>query len=157
MTSVIPEAPTASPAPSEQSLSTFLHVEIMNDLDDGRPTLCTAAETNLGDFRETSPARLLGMVADARKKLDGIERLAKVFEAEDTTRAILAEHGLTLVEVDDASIAEHFGALAPSLSCWAGREGGQLTVWVPAGQDPIQRVNALVELVNALDSVVREG
>ncbi|MEV6546394.1 hypothetical protein [Streptomyces sp. NPDC051665] len=151
------EAPTASPAPREQSISTFLHGEVMNDLDDGRPTLLSATESNLGDLRETSPARLLGMVADARKQLDEIERLANVYEAEDTIRAILAEHGLTLEEVAPEQMTELFGPLASRVCCWAGKENGHTIVWMRAGQDPIHRVNDLVALVNDPDSIVREG
>src|ERR1044072_4686373 len=69
-------APPASTLP-EQSLSAFFHVETMNDLDDGRSPLLTATETNLGDLRETSPARALGMLADARAQLDQIGRASR--------------------------------------------------------------------------------
>ena len=149
-------APPASTLP-EQSLSAFFHVETMNDLDDGRSTLLTATETNLGDLRETSPARALGMLADARAQLDQAEQLIKEHEARDPLAAILAEHGLTLIEVDMRTVAEFADDLAPHLRCWAGKDNGRLIVWVPKGQDPIERVNAVVALVNDPASVVREG
>jgi len=155
-TTVQPEAPTASPAPREQSLSTFLHVETMNDLDDGRPTLVAGTESNLGDLCETSPARARGLVADARARLDQAERLINEYEAATTLAAILAEHDLTLVEVDLRTVAEFAGDLAPRLACWAGKENGRVIVWVPAGQDPVKRTNAVADLVNDPASVVHE-
>jgi hypothetical protein len=142
-----PEAPTASPAPREQSLSNFLHVEIMNDLDNGRPTLVTATETNLGDLRETSPARALGMVADARAQLDRIERLIKVHEARDTLAAILAERHARLEEWDTDNagdlLRDRFGASAYF-------EKRQMVVVVPLGQDPVERTYFVAMAVNRL-------
>lgn len=150
MTSVIPEAPTQSPAIDEQSLSTFRHVEVMHDLDDGRPTLLIATESNLGDLRETSPARALSMIAEAEAELNEQRRLINEFEARTTLAAILAEHDLTLIEVDTVKAAEHFGDLAPRLACWSARENGRTVVWVPKGQSPVTRTNAVATLANDL-------
>ncbi|MEU9285996.1 hypothetical protein AB0D57_15030 [Streptomyces sp. NPDC048275] len=148
-TTVQPEAPTASPAPREQSISVTLTAEVMVDLDDGRPTLVAATESNLGDLRETSPARLRAMVADARAQLDAIERLARECEARDTLRAIIAEHSLNLYEDDLSDLPD----VARTFACFAMRhKDGRTIVVVPAGQDPIERVNAVAELVNDLQA-----
>lgn len=155
--STVSETATAPSTPVEQSISLVLEAEVMADADTGRLSLVASTDHHMTDLAEVSPARLRGMVADARKQLDAIERLAKVFEAEDTIRAILAEHDLAMVEVDMAEAAEYFGPLTPRLRCWAGKENGRLVVRVPKGQDPIQRVNALAALVNDAGSVVREG
>lgn len=156
-TKVQPEAPTASPAINEQSLTAFYHVEITRDLDDGRLTLTAAAEQNLGDLREVVPARAHSMLDTVLAKVNEMRRLINEFEAQDTLTAILAEHELTLVEVDMVEVAAFGEDLASRLSCWAGRENGRLIVWVPKGQDPLVRVNAVAALANDPDSVIREG
>jgi hypothetical protein len=143
-----PEAPTASPAPREQSLSTFLHVETMVDLDNGQLRLLASTETNLGDLQEHSPARLLGMVADARVQLDRIERLAQEFEAHDTLAAIIAEHDLTVIVIGCDGLAEHHHELADQLTCWIARDSdGRKYAVVPEGQDPIERTHAVARAV----------
>ncbi|MET7914425.1 hypothetical protein ABZU45_00540 [Streptomyces avermitilis] len=134
--------------PAEQSISVTLSAEIMVDLDDGRPTLVAAAETNLGDLREVSPAHLRGMVTAARSQLDRIERLAREHEARDTLRAIVAEHDLQLFE-DDMSDLPHPNAL--TCICLYRTSGPKIVV-LPAGQDPIERLDVIVELVNDLQA-----
>jgi hypothetical protein len=136
--------------PIEQSINVTLTAEIMHDLDDRQPTLVAATEANLGDLREISAARLLGLVADTRAKLDQIERLAREYEARDTLRAIIAEHGLVLEELDtDTLFPEH---LRGKLKAWYGEIDGTRIVAVPAGQDPIERVNVVADLVNDLQA-----
>lgn len=146
----LPTTSTAPSTPAEQSISTFLHVEVMHDLDDGRPTLVTATESNLGDLRETSPARALGIVADARAQLDRIERLIKEYEAVDTFRAIVAEHHLHVEEWDITNLDEKFRGKFVAFA--AVTDDGLKVVVVPKGQDPIQRVNAVTDLVNNLQA-----
>ena len=149
MSNLASSTPLASTVP-EQSISTFLSVETMRDLDDGRLTLCTATESNLGDLRETSPARALGMVADARARLDQAERLIREFEARDTLAAIIAEQSLHVEEWDianlDAKWRDTFIASA------AATTDGQRIIVVPQGQDPIERLAAVAGLLNDLDA-----
>lgn len=155
MNKVQPEAPTASPAIDEQRVRVVLEAEIWKDIEGGPDSLCLTTDVHATE--PVSPARMLRMVEETRAKLNDIERLAKVFEARDTLAAIIAEHDLTLVEVDMRTVAEFAGSLANRLGCWAGRENGRLVVWVPKDQDPIARTNAVADLVNAPGSIVREG
>jgi CO dehydrogenase/acetyl-CoA synthase gamma subunit (corrinoid Fe-S protein) len=149
MNTVQPKAATAPSPLAEQSISVTLTAEIMRDLDDGRPTLIAATESNLGDLRETSPARLRSMVAAARTKLDQIEQLANEHEARDTLRAIVAEHSLNLYEDDLSDLPE----VARTFACFAMRhKDGRTIVVVPQGQDPIERVKAVAELVNDIQA-----
>lgn len=146
---VQPEAPTTPPAINEQSNSAFLHVETMNDLGGGRPTLVTATQSNLGDLRETSPARALGMIAAARAQLDQAERLIKEYEARDTLAAILAEHNLQIEEWDtstlDPALRDQLMAVHdPTL-------GNGRTIVVPAGQDPNERLTAVFRVVSRME------
>ncbi|MEV8546267.1 hypothetical protein [Streptomyces sp. NPDC051572] len=145
MTTVNPEAPTASPAPRELSLSTFFTVEVMIDPDTGKPTLCTAADPTLGDFRETSPARALGMVEEIEARLVQAKRLIREHEARDTLAAILAEHHARMEEWD-TDLADPL--LRDRFLAGAYVEDGQLVVVVPLGQDPIERVDAVAKAVN---------
>lgn len=148
MTSVIPEAPTASPAPRELSLSTFLHVEVVRDLDDGTYTLCAAIETNLGDFRPTSPARALGLIEESFAKLTAMKRMVQELEARDTLAAILAERHAQLEEWDTDLAGD---VLRDGFKAATIRVEGRLTIVVPLGQDPILRTAVVVDLVNDLD------
>ncbi|MET9411306.1 hypothetical protein ABZX90_37015 [Streptomyces sp. NPDC002935] len=141
--------PTAS-TPAEQSISVTLSAEVLVDLDDGRPTLVAATESNLGDIRETSPARLRDMVNAAHAQLDQIERLADEYEAAATLRAIVAEHHLTIEEWDTTTLDPF---LRDRLMCWrmTGEDGSTLII-VPAGQDPIERVNFVAHLLKHLQA-----
>ncbi|MFE5079929.1 hypothetical protein [Streptomyces mirabilis] len=140
----------ATPALPEQSISTFLSAEVMVDADNGQPALVASTEVNLGDLREISPTRLLGLVADTRAKLDQIERLAREYEARDTLRAIVAEHELVLEELDtDTLFPEH---LRGKLKAWYGEIDGARIVAVPVGQDPVERANVVAALVNDLQA-----
>ena len=143
------------PAPSNQRERLVIEAEVWKDIEGGPDTFCVTTED--AACEPMSPARFLGMVTEARAKLDRMERLAREFEARDTLAAILAEHDLTLVEVDLQEVAAFGPDLARCLGCWAGKENGRLIVWVPAGQDPITRTNAVASLVNDPRSVVREG
>jgi len=146
--SKLPTTTKTSSTLLDQSITASLTAEIMTDLDTGQPTLVASTQGNLSDLQEVVPARLLRMVAEARAKLDAIERLAQIHEAEDTLRAIIAEHQLHVEEWDIASLApEHRGKVAAFAEI---ADDGQRTVVVPTGQDPIERVNAIAHLVNNL-------
>lgn len=146
-------ASMATPLPTEQSISVTLTAEVMHDLDDGRPTLIAATESNLGDLRETSPARLRGMVAQARAQLDRIERLANEHEARDTLRAIAAEHDLLLFEDDMSDLPQ-----PTALTCICMyRTNGPKVVVVPADQNPIVRLAVIAELVDDLQALAAQA
>jgi hypothetical protein len=133
----------------EQSISAFCHVEIMHDLDDGRATLCIATESNLGDFREASPARALGVIEDIEALIAKAKRLIREYEARDTLAAILAEHDLQIEEWDTATLdpklrGQLMAVHDPTL-------GNGRTIVVPTGQDPIERLNAVARAVSNME------
>jgi hypothetical protein len=139
---------TAPSTPTDQRVRLVIEAEIFQDLDGGPDSLIVT--TDVLACQPTAPARLLGMVAEARAKLDHIERLAKEYEARDTLRAIVAEHGLVLEELDtDTLFPEH---LRGKLKAWYGEVDGTRIIAVPAGQDPVERVNVVAALVNDLQA-----
>ncbi|MEU6098014.1 hypothetical protein [Streptomyces sp. NPDC047079] len=140
------QAPTASPAPRDQRVRLVLEAEIFQDPDGGPDSLIVTTDERACE--PTVPARLLRMVAEARAQLDAIERIANVYEAEDTIRAICAEHDAQLEEWDaeplDPKLRERFVAFA-----MLPKNGRPIFV-VPEGQDPIERAAVLADLVNSL-------
>jgi hypothetical protein len=65
----------------EESITSSLTVGIMNDLDDGQPTLVASRDGNQGDIKEVSLSTALQMVDEEHAKLDQIAQLAIDFEA----------------------------------------------------------------------------
>lgn len=147
-TKVQPEAPTTSPALTDQRVRLVIEAEIFQDLDGGPDSLIVTTDELA--CQPISPARLLGMVADARAQLDEIERLAKEYEARDTLAAILAEHDVQMEEWDtgslDPKLRDRFVAFA-----MLHKDGSRLVV-VPEGQNPIERLAAVAELIVDLRS-----
>lgn len=135
----------STPAAQDQRGRLVLEAEIFQDPDGGPDSLIVTTDELACE--PVSPARLLGMVADARAQLDAVERLAKVYEAEDTIRAILAEHNAQLEEWNTESLEpkmrDKFVALVMV-------QHGRPLIVVPKGQDPIERVSAIAGLVNDL-------
>jgi CO dehydrogenase/acetyl-CoA synthase gamma subunit (corrinoid Fe-S protein) len=66
----------------EQTITASLTAEIMNDLENGQPTLLASTEANLGDLAEVSPTTLMCKVREARAQLDQIEQLALDLQAQ---------------------------------------------------------------------------
>lgn len=142
------EAPTASPAPREQSSSTFLHVEIMNDLDDGHPTLVAATEGNLGDLQEVTPSQLLAKVAKLRADADRIEALANEYAATVAIPAFIEHYSIELEELDIARLFEDAPDLAAAFRAFSAvKNDGSIIVAVPKGQAPVERLAAIRDLV----------
>lgn len=135
-------------APAVRSLSLTLEAEVMTDADTGIPSLVAATDPQLADFADVTPARLRQMVAAARTRLADFERLADEQEARDTLTALLAEHGVEMEEWDTASLdpklRREFVAFAMV------REDGLRLVVVPAGQDPIARLDAVRNLIDGM-------
>ena len=146
----IPQQPTAAdrsqPAtPVERSLSLVLEAEVMMDADSGMLSLVASTDHHLSDFGEVAPAQLLRMVAEARMKLNEFERLAHEYEAIDTLRAIVAEHHLHVEEWDLANLDAKFRDKFVAFAALTG--DGQRAIVVPKGQNPIERLAAVAELV----------
>ncbi|MGW3651862.1 DUF6907 domain-containing protein [Streptomyces sp. NPDC000878] len=76
-----PEAPTASPAPREQSLSTFWLVEVMNDLETGQPMLLASSDPTLGDLQVVTAGQVIAQATEQHKKIADSVALALAYEA----------------------------------------------------------------------------
>lgn len=86
----------STPLPAECAVSLVLEAEVMTDADTGRLILIASTDHHMSDLAEVSPARLRGMVADVRKRLDEFERLANEYQAVDVLRSTFAGliHGM---------------------------------------------------------------
>lgn len=148
---------SSTPAAStrtDQRVRLVLEAEIFQDPDGGPDSLIVT--TDQLACEPVSPARLLGMVAEARTQLDAMERLAKVFEAEDTLAAIIDEHNIMLIEVDLMKLDAPDRTAADKLRGVVGIIGGRKIAWVPKEQDPIRRTAVIAELVNDLTGLVAQ-
>jgi hypothetical protein len=134
--------------PVERAVSLTLEAEGMADSDDGRLSLVASTDPQLNDLGDVSPARLRKMVAAARERLTEFERLADEHEARVTLRALLAEHGMRIEEWDtstlDAQLRDSLRAVHDPT------EGDGRVIIVPAGQDPIIRLAAVRDLLDAM-------
>ncbi|MGX9887326.1 DUF6907 domain-containing protein [Streptomyces sp. NPDC002276] len=139
---------------AEQCIDAFLHVGIMNDPDDGLPTLVAATESDLGDLDEIVPARARSMVAAIQAKLDEQLRLINEFEARDTLAAILAEEQLEMEVLDPSTLSEQLRNKITAF--YAEHKDGQRILVVPAGQDPIVRLNAVCALLNHQEATAQQ-
>lgn len=130
--------------PPVRQISLTLEAEVMAD-DTGRLSLVASTDPQLSDIADVTPARLRAMVAASRARLAEFERLADEQEARDTLAALLAEHGLRVEEWDvstlDSRLRDSIKAVHDPL------EGDGRTVIVPAGQDPIERLAAVRQLI----------
>lgn len=135
--------------PAERAVSLVLEAEVIADADTGRLTLIASTDHHMSDLDDVSPARLRKLISEARAKLDEFERLANEYEAIDTLRAILAEHGVEMEEWDTASLDPK---LRRSFAAFAmlHKDGSRLVV-VPKGQDPIERLAAVAELIRDIE------
>jgi hypothetical protein len=76
-----PEAPKASPAPREQSLTATLHVEVMNDLETGDPTLIGSSDPSHGDLQVVTADQVIAKAAEQYRTIARAVRLALDYEA----------------------------------------------------------------------------
>lgn len=140
---------TTNITPGERAVSLVLEAEVMADLDTGRLTLIASTGHHQEDLREVVPARLRHMVAEARKRLDEFERLANEYEAVDTLRAIVAEHHLHVEEWDTATLDPKLRERL--MAVYDPTEGDGRVIVVPAGQNPIERLQAVARIVADMD------
>ena len=141
-------ASASTPAAQEQRVRLVLEAEVFQDPDGGPDSLI--ATTDKLACEPMSPARLLGMVAEARAQLDQMERIAREFEARGTLAAIVAEHHLHVEEWDIANLDEKFRGKFVAFA--ALTTDGQRIVVVPKGQDPIERLAGVTELVRDMEA-----
>ena len=131
--------------PAERALSLSLDAEVMTDLDTGELSLVASTDPQLSDLAEVSASRLRELIAAARNGLADFERLADEQEARESLRSLLAEHGLRVEEWDTASLDPRLRDSIPAV--YDPTEGDGRTIIVPAGQDPIERLAAVGQLV----------
>jgi hypothetical protein len=141
MSSITSTAAPASTLP-DQAITASLTVEIMHDLDNGRPTLLISRDSNQGDLREVTPFEAMTEAAKLRADADRIEELAREYATKHVIPTLVEHYGITLKEIDldelratDPELAEMFmgyGMRLPS---------GEPVFVVPEGQDPIQRIS----------------
>jgi hypothetical protein len=121
-----------------------LDAEVMADADTGELALVASTDPQLSDLAEVTSTRLRAMVAAAYAKLAEFERLADEQEARETLAALLAEHRLSVEEWDtsvfDPRVRDRIQAVYDPTA--AGR-----VVIVPVGQDPIERLSAVRDLI----------
>ncbi len=135
------------PAIDEQRVRLVLEAEIFQDPDGGPDSLIYSTDTVACE--PVSPARMLGMIADAHTQLAAMERMAREFEARDTLAAMLDEAGLVLEEWPTDSLDER---VRHQLRAVYFNDEGRPTVVVPQGQDLIERVNAVSTLIGDLQT-----
>lgn len=144
--SQLPTATESSPTSIDQRVRLVIEAEIFQDSEGGPESLIVTTDTLACE--PTSPARLLGMVADARAQLDQVEQLANKYEAADTFRAIVAEHNLIVEEWDtstlDLKLRSSFVAFAALLA------NGDRVIVVPPKQDPVERLAAVASLIREI-------
>ena len=127
----------------ETSITNILTVEIMNDLDDGQPTLLASEQGNQGDLQVVTVDQVLAKVAEQRDRLDRIEALASEY-ASYIVAQLLEHYGIELIEVSTAKLAEEDPDLAARLGAWrAVRADGTIVIVAPSGQDPVTRLRAV--------------
>ncbi|MEV5940326.1 hypothetical protein [Streptomyces sp. NPDC051994] len=141
-----PHPEQAAARPDDRHCQLVLEAEIFQDPDGGDDSLIVTTDDLACE--PVSPARLRLMVAEARTKLDEIERLAAVYEAEDTIRAIVAEHDIDLQEWDGAELPPRLRKQFVAFGVLDKHD--QLIIMVPTGQDPIQRAAILAHLGNRM-------
>jgi hypothetical protein len=134
---------TNAPA-AERAVSLTLEAEVMADCETGSLSLVASTNPQLSDLTEVSAARLRELIAAARERLIEFERLADEQEARESLAALLAEHRLTVEEWDTASLDPR---LRDRIQAVYDPTGGQRVVIVPAGQDPIERLAAVRDLI----------
>jgi hypothetical protein len=134
-----------STLPAERAVSLTLEAEVMADADTGRLSLVASTDPQLADFGDVTPARLRAMVAATRSRLADIERLADEQEARNTLTLLLDQHGMRVEEWDvsslDSRLRDHITAV------YDRTVGDGNVIVVPAGQDPIERLAAVRELI----------
>jgi hypothetical protein len=134
--------------PAEQAVTASLCVEIMNDLDDGRPTLVASTSSTMSDLGEVGVSEAMRKVREARDLLDQAERLINEYAATVTLPAFIEQYGIELIETGLEGFAEINPDIAAAFKGFAAtKKDGTLTVLVPEGQSPVERVAVIRDLV----------
>ncbi|MCX5522615.1 hypothetical protein OG342_07020 [Streptomyces bobili] len=134
--------------PATRAVSLTLEAEVMADADTGRLSLVASTDPQLADIADVTPARLRDLVAASRARLAEFERLADEQEARETLAALVGEHGLRIEEWNfatlDSRLRDHITAM------YDRTVGDGHVIVVPAGQDPIDRLAAVRDLIAGL-------
>lgn len=77
----VPATSTATSVLPEQSISTTFHVEAMNDLETGEPTLIGSSDANHGDLQVVTADQVIAKAAEQHRLIDKAVQLALDYEA----------------------------------------------------------------------------
>lgn len=112
----LPMTATTPSTPAEQSITGFIHAEIIADADTGQPTFCVAADQTLGDLREaTSADPVYAATSAERARLNRIDRLATQFF-----------QGHTTTEPRTWTVADSDTGMPLNVTCMSGCSGFHL-------------------------------
>jgi hypothetical protein len=137
-----------SSTPAEQAITASLCVEIMHDLDDGRPTLIASTDAHLSDLAEVGPSEAMRKVREARAELDRAEELINEYTATVTLPAFIEHYGIRLIETDLEGLAAASPKIAAAFKSFAlAAKDRTLTVLVPEHQAPVERLAVIRDLV----------
>lgn len=146
--STVSATTTASSTPAEQAITASLCVEIMHDLDDGRPTLVAGTTVTMADLAEVGPSDAMRKVREARAQLDRAEELINEYTAAVTLPAFIEHYRIVLEELDSAALFEDAPNLAAAFRAFSAvKDDGSIIVAVPQGQAPVERLAAIRDLV----------
>ena len=128
-----------------RTVSLTLDAEVMTDADTGQLALIASTDPQMSDLAEVTSSRLRTMVATARARLAEFERLADEQEAREALRSLLAEHQLSIEEWDTATLDSRLRDRIKAV--YDPTEGDGRVIVVPVGQDPIERLAAVRDLI----------
>lgn len=110
--------PLAS-TPAEQSVSTFAHIEVMNDLDTGQPMLLASTDANLGDLQVVTAEQALALITKQHHELHEGALLALAYEAHARTARTDLDHfswcepgSCVTYDSGDGPVTEHHSGTA---------------------------------------------
>ncbi|MDX3555319.1 hypothetical protein PV729_26730 [Streptomyces europaeiscabiei] len=134
---------TTAPASTlpDRAITASLTVEIMHDLDNGRPTLLISRDSNQGDLCEVTPFEAIAEASKLRADADRIEELAREYAAKHVIPALVEHYGITLRETSLDQLHATGPEIADMFMGYGMRlPSGELVFVVPEGQDPIERI-----------------
>lgn len=147
---------TASVAMPDQAISASLTVEIMADLDNGRPTLVASTQGNQGDLQVVTVAQALAKVTELREQADRIEALVNEYAEKVLIPALLTEFRIELEEFNLTVLAEDAPDLAAKFRAFAAvKNDGSVLVAVPKRQASSERLAAIRDLVLDIQKQVK--
>lgn len=133
---------------AEQSISAFVLVEVITDVETDEVTLCIASDMQLTDYRAAAVSDATALARQLREKADQIEALADEYAEKIAIPAFIGQYSIELEELDTASLLEDAPDLAAAFRAFSAvKNDGSIIVAVPKGQGPVERLAAIRDLV----------